>query len=393
MKIVFLSNFLNHHQLPLALELNRLTDNGFVFIATTLVPQERLALGYYDMNKTYPFVIRAYENLQEEQKAKKIILDADVVIMGSAPEEFLQQRIEQNKLIFRYSERIYKRGYIYACSFKGRKTIKTFHVHPKEKPIYMLCASVFTAGDYALHGAYKDKCFKWGYFPEVKGYNLNNLLNLKKQHKQIKLLWVGRLISLKHPEMAIQLADKLKQKGYDFSLDIIGDGPLKDSLQQQIQKKDLTNNVHLLGVMPPEEVRKHMEQAKVFLFTSDYREGWGAVLNEAMNSACAVVASDAIGAAGFLIENGKNGLVFKNKNKYSLYQQVKKVLDNDVYREELGRNAYFTLKELWNPQVAATRLLQLIAALQKGQRTPFEEGPCSIAVRKYGGEIYTGPME
>jgi hypothetical protein len=37
-------------------------------------------------------------------------------------------------------------------------------------------------------------------------------------------------------------------------------------------------------MMPPEEVRVHMEQSNIYLFTSDFGEGWGAVLNEAMNS-------------------------------------------------------------------------------------------------------------
>jgi glycosyltransferase involved in cell wall biosynthesis len=45
----------------------------------------------------------------------------------------------------------------------------------------------------------------------------------------------------------------------------------------------------------------------VFIFTSDRNEGWGAVLNEAMGSGCAVVAADLIGSVPYLIEHKKMG--------------------------------------------------------------------------------------
>ena len=45
-----------------------------------------------------------------------------------------------------------------------------------------------------------------------------------------------------------------------------------------------------MGALKPADVRKEMERADIFLFTSDYKEGWGAVLNEAMNARCAIVA-------------------------------------------------------------------------------------------------------
>ena len=82
-----------------------------------------------------------------------------------------------------------------------------------------------------------------------------------------------------------------------------------------IREKKLEDCVHMLGAMSPDEVRKHMEQANIFLFTSDRNEGWGAVLNEAMNSGCAVVASHAIGSVPYLIKNGNNGYIYENEGQ------------------------------------------------------------------------------
>ena len=62
-----------------------------------------------------------------------------------------------------------------------------------------------------------------------------------------------------------------------------------------------------------------MEKTGIFLFTSDRQEGWGAVLNEAMNSGCAVVASHLIGAVPFLKKKKKNGLVYSSGDRKTLF--------------------------------------------------------------------------
>ena len=82
-----------------------------------------------------------------------------------------------------------------------------------------------------------------------------------------------------------------------------------------IRSKGVEDCVEMLGAMSPDEVRAYMERADVFLFTSDFNEGWGAVLNESMNSGCAVVASHAIGSVPFLIKDGVNGLIYENGNQ------------------------------------------------------------------------------
>ena len=120
-----------------------------------------------------------------------------------------------------------------------------------------------------------------------------------------------------------------------------------------------------------------MKKTDIFLFTSDRNEGWGAVLNESMSNACAVVANREIGSVPYLVEDGKNGLVYDRKDKNALYNCVKKLIVNKPLRETLGKNAYDTIKNVWNAEVASKRLMQLINNINKGEGTPFEWGPCS----------------
>ena len=122
-----------------------------------------------------------------------------------------------------------------------------------------------------------------------------------------------------------------------------------------------------------------MEAASIFLFTSDRNEGWGAVLNESMNSGCAVVACDAIGAVPFLMKDGENGLCYHSGNQNELYEKVKYLLENPQVCRKLGENAYDTMITMWNAEVAAERLVRLVECLQKGEDTPFLHGPCSKA--------------
>lgn len=100
--------------------------------------------------------------------------------------------------------------------------------------------------------------------------------------------------------------------------------------------------------MNPNEVRKYMEKANIFLFTSNYEEGWGAVLNEAMNSGCAVVASHAIGSVPFLINDGVNGYIYKNGNKKELCKLVEMLALSKELREKIGVEAYKTLYNTWS---------------------------------------------
>ena len=160
---------------------------------------------------------------------------------------------------------------------------------------------------------------------------------------------------------------------------MIGIGPLEQKLKQLVDEKNLANNVNFLGAMPPEKVRTYMENSDIFWFTSDFNEGWGAVLNEAMNSGCAVVASYAIGSVPFLLKHKQNGLIYKNADDDDLFNKTVYLIENPSERLNMGKAAYKTITELWNAETAARRLLDLYEILKQGKTPEFTSGPCSIA--------------
>ena len=124
-----------------------------------------------------------------------------------------------------------------------------------------------------------------------------------------------------------------------------------------------------------------MEQSQIFLFTSYRNEGWGAVLNESLNSGCAVVASHAIGSVPFLLQDGKNGFIYKDGDINDLFNKVKYLLDNEAERINMQKSAYETIINEWNAENAAKKLIELLTKLLNGENveTLFESGVCSKA--------------
>ena len=179
--------------------------------------------------------------------------------------------------------------------------------------------------------------------------------------------------------MVIEVARRLRNDGFNFHINIIGPGGLFDDLSAAVRKNSLDDYVSLLGQKMQDEVRTYMEKSEIFLFTSDEREGWGAVLNESMSSACAVIASHAAGSSPFLIKDGVNGFIFKSKDVDSLYSKVKQLVENESLRDRMCKNAYMTMRNLWNARTACHNLLALSKALLEGADTPILEGPCSRA--------------
>jgi len=371
MKIVFISNYYTHHQQPLCEALDLLTDHQFTFLTTESFSEERKRLGW-NMQEDVPFV-KTYEDFLRRNSTG--IMDADLVILGSAPTAIVQDRLKARKMVFFYAERVYKNGY---QALKWLPRLYRFWArYGRHRSMYLLAASGYTAADYAIHGAFLGKSYQWGYFPETKHYDLHGVLACKNPKK---ILWCGRFLDWKHPEAALAVARQLKSDGYSFHMEIIGMGDMETALRDQVIREGLSECVQFLGAMAANQVRSHMEAAGIYLFTSDFHEGWGAVLNEAMNSGCAVVASHAIGSVPFLLEHGQNGLIYQNGDLDGLCRHVKSLLDDPQRQLQLGENAYETITGMWNAQEAASRLMKLAEEIQnKGYCDRYQSGPCSKA--------------
>lgn len=249
----------------------------------------------------------------------------------------------------------------------------------------MLCASSFVPNDCKWAFAFKNKTYKWGYFPPFKEIAINEVMDKRQVKDCVDVLYVARSLKLKHPELAIKAIQNLYLQGYKVKLTMVGGVFDGDKNSKKVfeycknQEKLTPDCITVLGAVENSKVRDLMLNSDIFVFTSDRNEGWGASLNEAMSSGCACVVSNAIGSAHFLINNEVNGLLFKNKSRSSLQLQLKRLLDDNSLRQSISVNAYYTILNEWRPEIAGQRLISLIHDLLCGKDTDYLTGPCSKA--------------
>lgn len=374
--IVFASNFFNHHEKPFCDELNALEDVDFRFVQTEEMTADRVKLGWGEDLSRFPYVVCAYGNNNEREKALALCRYADILILGSAPYDFVAERVKGNRPTFYYAERLFRKG-IWHMLNPGTflAVMKRFVLPGRKSNFYLLAASGYTAYDTARIGAFNCRRFKWGHFIDTASCVSRNFEN-----KTAKLLWVGRFLQLKHPEYPVKTARSLKDRGVDFHLDIIGTGPEEDRIRKMIAGFDLGEFVTLHGSMSPGDVRGYMERADIYMFTSDFNEGWGAVLGEAMASGCVSVASHAAGATPFLARHEENALIFKSGDYASFEREVIRLVEAPDMRKRLSEAAVATMRDLWAPRVAARRFYTVCKAISEGKPIPyFDEGPMSEA--------------
>lgn len=391
MKLTIVSNYINHHQIPMSNELYRKLGADFAFIQTSPMEEDRVKMGWENEVKSVPYLKLYYE---ECERCVRLIMDSDIVVFGGVEDEsYIKPRLNAGRIVIRASERLYREGQWKSISPRGRKKKYEDHTRYADAQVYLLCHGAYVASDFEIVHAYPGKKFVWGYFPEASSYDLDRLFFRKLHYDQegkpeVRLLWAGRFMKLKHPEYAIKAAKYLKKQEISFHLDMVGGGELDEKLKTLVERYELEGQVTFHGFLPPKSVRRCMEESDIFMFTSNYLEGWGAVLNESMNSACAVVAGHGIGAVPFLVRHEENGLVYRTGNYKEFQEQVLRLCMDGGLRRQLGTNAYRIIVNEWNPRTAAERLYRFCSNLLDGKVQPEKEGPLSLAPVIAPGEGY-----
>lgn len=394
MTITFISNYINHHQIPFSNACYELLGEDYHFIQTQPMEQERLNMGWDTEGEKLPYVHRIYE---EEESCRRLIMESDVLLAGwSGREDLIQERMNAGKLTVRISERIYREGQWKAISPRGLIHKYKEHTRYRSKPVYLLCAGAYVPSDFHIIGAYPEKMFKWGYFPETRYYTNEQYRKMKKEEqKETNIVWAGRFIPLKHPEYVIRLARSLKKElaerdvhSRKIHIHMVGSGQMENELKESARKDALGDLITFHGVKTPEETRDIMEKCHIALFTSNHLEGWGAVVNEAMNSGCAVVANVQAGAVPYLIRHMENGVAYPDNHYDEMEKAVRYLLTNPEERMAMGRKAYETITGLWNAQNAARELLRMLEGLLEGKTEPAKEGPLSPAPVICPGKMY-----
>jgi glycosyltransferase involved in cell wall biosynthesis len=202
------------------------------------------------------------------------------------------------------------------------------------------CDGVLVCGslgrDYFLrYGARHDRIFFFPYEPDyalLKTVSPDQVAAVRVRFKlpmdRRRLVYSGRLSPVKRVDLLIEAFIQLAPQRPAWDLVVVGDGPLRQTLQQRVPAA-LRQRVVWAGFIDDQPtVSAIYRTCQVLVLPSDF-EPWALVINEAAAAGMAIVASDIVGAAAELVRDGVNGRIFPAGDAAALLRCLLEVADQD----------------------------------------------------------------
>jgi glycosyltransferase involved in cell wall biosynthesis len=174
-----------------------------------------------------------------------------------------------------------------------------------------------------------------------------------------RLIWVGRLCEEKAVPLLVDAAQRLVEENVDFQLVLVGDGPLREITEAQIEERGLKDAMSIAGWMDSEQVREQIAGSRAMLMPS-FAEGLPVVLMEALALARPVI-STFIAGVPELVEPGVNGWLIPAGSLDHLVSAIREALDLPLDRlKEMGRAGRQAVLRYHDPGVEVARLEEQI---------------------------------
>jgi glycosyltransferase involved in cell wall biosynthesis len=170
-------------------------------------------------------------------------------------------------------------------------------------------------------------------------------------NKELKVVYVGRMIKSKGVEFLFDIAQGNKAVNFVFA----GPGALVQPLKNKIQKEKL-GNIAILGGISKAEVSKLLETADIFAYPTWHSEGLPMALVEAGGKGKAVIATDT-GAINELISN-ERGILVQSQDKQAFKDGLQKLIKDKDLRLRLGKNLQKFAVQTFTWDKAADLVLQ-----------------------------------
>jgi glycosyltransferase involved in cell wall biosynthesis len=129
-------------------------------------------------------------------------------------------------------------------------------------------------------------------------------------NETLHIVSIANLVPKKNHILLIGVMEILLMKGYNVTLDVLGAGPLMDSLKNETKEKGLENHLRFLGSVG--DIPERLKKAQLFAHPALY-EPFGLVILEAMASGLPVVSLDGFGNRE-LMKEGDNGFMLPNNS-------------------------------------------------------------------------------
>lgn len=178
----------------------------------------------------------------------------------------------------------------------------------------------------------------------VKPNFIKTQVEPKAEKRKPYILYVGRLSLEKG---ANPLVSGFSKPGMP-ELKILGDGPLKEELEELA-----TDNISFLGFQNKEVVYRYLAEATAVILPSVCYEGFPIVFLEALSLKTPVILSETLIVSEW-IEDGKNGFII---DPYNFKDAIKTIMDNKDLKE-IGENGYQLYKDQFTEEKTGNLLIE-----------------------------------
>lgn len=186
-----------------------------------------------------------------------------------------------------------------------------------------------------------------------------------------RLLFVGRLAAVKGVPILLDAMQELTEA--DVTLQIVGDGPDRATLEAQTKALGLGEKVTFLGYRSQEDVSKLLENADALVLPS-FAEGLPVVLMEAMAAARPVIATRIAGVSE-LVEDGISGLLCHPGDTQTLVAAIGHIIHDPQAAERMGQAGRDTVLSGFVADIEAARLATLFRGYSNGQIPTLRPSP------------------
>ncbi len=283
--------------------------------------------------KNKPLIITYHADIEKEELEKfptSMILKAYNIIL---------------KFILQRAKKIFVTSKDYA---KSSKNLRNFKFEDESKDGKLVLSPSFIEGD------------------ELNIENYDEIEKIKKnlglENKKI-ILFVGRLVHYKGVEYLLKSFKKVEKNFNDVVLLIIGDGPLRNQLENIVKNENI-KNVQFLGKV--KELKYYYALCDIFVLPSITRqEAFGLVLIEAMYFGKPCITTNIESGMKYVVDYGNAGILVKEKNTEELKDAIENLIVNENLRKEIGKKAIKRVLEKFTSRVVLEKFEKEIKSIIK----------------------------
>ncbi|MGU9477953.1 glycosyltransferase family 4 protein, partial [Clostridium perfringens] len=159
------------------------------------------------------------------------------------------------------------------------------------------------------------------------------------------ILFVGRIAKRqKGIDILLKSFKIICEKNKNWNLNIVGDGPDKEELEQLAVQLKIEDRVKFISFTS--NVEKFYLKASIFVSSSRW-EGFGLVLTEAMECGVPVIAFNNSGPKEIISKNGVNGILIKNKTVEDLAEGIMLLINNETLRSNIAKESIKRAKDYY----------------------------------------------